>query len=144
MATLSEAEIFDRLRTSLRSAADLCEKLASEPSQGPNYLAIRDELDLIEGASRQAAYWRGDARWLRFGYEMARFQARIGDAIRSHMARDIFKAMAVKIRDALAEADQLRTARTGRRGLILPKPQPGPLRHRPVQVKTPGGIILAA
>lgn len=141
MADLTETEIFDCLRTNLRKAAENCENLAKLPAQGPTYLKLREQLELIEGASRQAGAWRSDMRWNAFGYEMHRFHERIGDAIRSHAARKIFIRMASMIRGALAEAERLRTARTGRRGLILPKVQPGPLRQgRPVQV--PAGTLI--
>jgi hypothetical protein len=145
MSELTEVEIFDRLRTSLRTAVDLCGKLATVPAQGPNYRALIVELELIEGAARQAGYSRDDMRWQLFGYNMARFHQRIGDVIRSRGARKIFLAMAKMIEGALAESEKLRTAKTGRRGLILPIPKTPPLRQgRPVQVKLPSGLLVPA
>lgn len=141
MSVLTEAEIFDRLTTSLRSAIDLCGKLASEPSQGPTYIKIVEELKLIEGASRQAGHWRQDARWMAFGWEMMRFHQRIGDAIRSHMARDVFTHMQGMMKGALVEAEKLRTAKTGRRGPILPVQRPHHRDSRPVYVSR-GGLLV--
>lgn len=145
MSQLTEIEIADRLRTSLRSAVDLCGKLATVPAQGPNYRALVVELEMIEGAARQMGYSRDDMRWQLFGYNMARFHQRIGDVIRSRGARKIFLAMAKMIEGALAEAEKLRTAKTGRRGLILPKPKEAPHRqNRPVAVKLPSGLLVPA
>jgi hypothetical protein len=142
MATLTEAEIFDRLRTSLRAVIQGCEDLARWPAQGPTYMKLREELALLEGAARQAGFARGDARWNRFGWEMAAFQQRIGDAIRCHSPRKVFLAMAEMVRKALYEADKLKVAKTGRRGPILPIPKPGPHREtRPVYVR-PSGLIV--
>lgn len=142
MADLTEIEIFDCLRSNLRKAAENCENLAKLPAQGPTYARLREELELIEGAARQAGAFREDMRWNAFGFEMHRFHERIGDAIRSREARNIFLRMGSMIRGALAEAERLRTARTGRRGVILPKAQPGPLRQgRPVQVPAVAHVI---
>lgn len=143
MSTLTESEVFDRLRTSLRSAADLCGKLATVPAQGPNFIKVREELKLIEGAARQVGNFREDMRWMRFGFEMWRFHQRIGDCIRSRGSREIFLAMKTKLADALRECELLRTVKTGRRGMILPKMQAGPHREtRPVQVSLPSGLIV--
>lgn len=145
MSTLTEIEVFDRLRTSLRSAADLCGKLATVPAQGPNYRKIIEELKLIEGCCRQVGHFREDMRWMKLGWEMSRFHARIGDCIRSHAARDIFLSMKTKILDALTECELLRTVKTGRRGPILPRVAAGPHREsRPVQVRLPSGLIIPA
>ena len=47
------------------------------------------------------------------------------------------------MKGALAEADKLKHAKTGRRGPITPRVRPGPHREtRPVYVKSPGGVIL--
>lgn len=142
MSVLTEAEIFDRLKTSLRTAIDLCGRLATEPSQGPNYLAMIEELQLIEGAARQAGHWREDGRWMAFGWEMARFHQRIGDAIRHHEARSIFLHMQGMMKGALIEAEKLRTSRTGRRGAITPIARPKHRDTRPVHITRPSGLIV--
>jgi len=142
MSTLTEVEIFDCLRTNLREAAQHCENLAKLPAQGPTYRKLVDNLKLIEGASRQAAHWRTDMRWARFGFEMARFHQRIGDAVRSRAAREIFLAMGVKMKDALAECEKLRTAKTGRLGAILPIARPTDRENRPVYIRNPSGLVI--
>lgn len=145
VSAITEQDLFDRLRTSLRQAIQYCKDLANFPAQGPTYLKMREELETLETASRQVGYWREDARWFAFGFEMASFHQRLGDAIRHHMARTVFLHMAKMMEGALAEADKLRTAKTGRRGPILPKPKPGPHREsRPVYIKRPSGLLLPA
>jgi hypothetical protein len=117
--------------------------LAMLPAQGPTYLKLIQELKLVEGAARQVQFAREDARWGMFAYEMNRFHERIGDAIRSHKAREIFMRMAEMMEFCLARCEELRTAATGRRGMILPKPQPGPHREtRPVHITRPSGLIV--
>lgn len=143
MSDLTENEVFDRLRTSLRSAVDLCGKLATVPAQGPNYRKLIEELDLIEGACRQAGAFRFDMRWNLLGYEVARFHARIGDCIRHHASRVIFLAQAKMLTAWLDHAERLRTAKTGKRGPITPREQEAPHREtRPVYVKNPSGLLL--
>jgi hypothetical protein len=143
MSDLTEAEIFDRLRSSLREVIQGCVNLAEWPSQGPTYIQLRKDLALVEGASRQAGHWRRDARWFALGWEVAAFQQRIGDALRCHAPRKVFLGMADFFRKALHEADKLKVAKTGRRGPIMPTPKPGPHREsRPVYVQRPSGLIL--
>lgn len=142
---LGETEIFDRLRDTLRSAITHCGELATLPAQGPTYLAMIVELELIEGASRQMGFNRGDARWTAFGFEMHAFRKRIGDAIRASHARKIFLHMQGMMEGALVEALKLKDAKTGRRGVITPKQRPGPHRDtRPVYIKNPSGLIMPA
>lgn len=140
MSTLTEQEIGDCLRTNIREAVQYCVNLAKLPAQGPTYRKLVDNLKLIEGASRQMGHFREDMRWMRFGWEMARFHQRIGDAVRSRAAREIFLAMSVKLKDALAECDKLRTEKTGRRGAILPILRPVHRETRPVHISAPAYI----
>lgn len=144
MGVLTETEIFDSLRTNLKSAAQHCVDLARLPAQGPTYSKLVEELREIEGAARQAGHWRTDMRWMQFGYEMARFHDRIGECIRSRVARAIFLAMAELMRAKLKEMEVLRDARTGRRGAILPKPLPKHRDTRPVYVQRPSGLLIPA
>lgn len=64
MSDLSEAEIFDCLITNFRLAAEDCDALAKRPISGVAYVDLRDHLALIDGAMKQAAFWREDERWL--------------------------------------------------------------------------------
>ncbi len=141
---LLEHEIWAKLRDTLKSAITHCGMLATFPAQGPTYLKMIVELEEIEGASRQLGFNRGDARWSQFGFEMHAFRKRIGDAIRAHHARTIFLHMQGMMKGALADAEKMKDAKTGRLGAILPKPKPGPHRDtRPVYVR-PSGLIVPA
>jgi hypothetical protein len=167
MGRLTETEIFDCLAENFRAAADLCDRLATEQRKGPNYVALREALKLIGGASRQAATWREDARWLKIAEMVAEAHRRAGDWLRgvrvvegkprvrlSHQEiKRNFTMLAANMRQGFALAEKFRTAKTGRTGMILPivKPvdrQPG----RPVTVSnlppgmamSKGGIIMPA
>jgi hypothetical protein len=144
MSDLTEHEAYDALKTNLRSAIQHCKDLAFFPHVGETYLKMIHELEAIEGAARQVGHFRRDMRWQKFGYEMARFRDRIGDAIRSHMNRAIMLHMAKMMEGALEQVEKLRAAKTGRLGAILPKERPGPHREtRPVHFsRTPGGVLL--
>lgn len=145
MSDLTETEIVDCLKTNFRLAAEHCEDLASFPLAGPTYTKLRAELKLIEGAARQLAGWREDARWLKIGLDMGEAHKRAGNWLRGHHPRKLFLMLAANLRMGLAVAERLRTARTGIIGPILPTVLEGPHRDtRPVQVITPGGIILPA
>lgn len=163
-AALTEVEIFDCLRTNFHLAAENCEKLAVRPKEGMIYRNLRDQLKLLEGACRQAAYWRGgDARWLKIGLYMAEAHKRAGDWLRGIKQPDgsrtplapghrhpLFMKLADNLRAAHARAEEYRTKKTGRIGPILPVAQEAPHRDtRPVHVSVPpslqfskGGIIL--
>lgn len=142
MANLSDSELFDRLKTSLRSAIQHTKNLAVLPAKGPTYRMLVAELKLIEGSCRQIQWAREDMRWGAVANTMENFHQRVGDAIRHHNARNVFLVMANIMERTLYQADQLQHAKTGVRGPILPKVQPGPHREtRPVHISQ-GGIIL--
>ena len=158
MGVLTEQEIFDCLKSNLRLAAQNCDKLAVSPRKGPAYRRLRDELRLIEGACRQAAYWRGDARWLRIGLYMAEVHKRAGDWLRGVKQIDgrrvkiapgqlhpLFSKLAENLRAAYVKASDFQNKRTDRVGLILPKPQP-PRENRDTRpvgyTPSAGGILM--
>jgi hypothetical protein len=157
MGALTEVEIFDCLKSNLRLAAQNCDKLAVSPRKGPIYRRLRDELRLIEGACRQAAFWRGDARWLRIGLYMAEVHKRAGDWLRGIKQTDgtrlkistgqihpLFLKLAENLRAAYVKADDFQNKRTNRIGAILPVPGEPPHRDtRPVGYeRSTGGILL--
>lgn len=146
MSALTEHEAYDCLTDNLRKAIQGCKDLAFFPAKGEVYLNMIHQLEAIEGASRQVGAFRFDMRWNAFGYEMNRFRARIGDAIRCHENRKIMLHMAAMMEGALEQIANLRHAATGRTGPILPKAKPAPHREtRPVGfTKTPGGVLLPA
>jgi hypothetical protein len=138
---LTETEIFDCLSSNARKAAEHAENLGRLPRKGPTYRAYRDCLKLVEGACRQASAWREDTRWLKLGLQMAEAHKRAGDWLRGiktssgtrvklaegHL-HPLFMRMAQNLRALEAKAEELRTKATGRAGMILPVPLPGP--HR--------------
>lgn len=164
MGSLTEAEIFDCLKSNFRLAAELSENLAVAPRKGPLYRQFRDTLKLIEGACRQAAAWRGDTRWLRIGLLIEQAHKRAGEWLRGirlpngtrMMLADghrhpAFSHLAANLRMGMQRAEEFQNRATGRTGLILPKPQPGPHRDtRPVHVtvppavRRPSGLIVPA
>lgn len=159
MGQLTEAEIFDCLTTNFRLAAEDCEKLARSPRKGPTYQSLRDKLELLEGACRQASVWRQDTRWLDIGLYMAKAHdlslewlrgIRAGPGLpRVKLApghiHPLFVKLAENLRAAQAKAEQFRTKATGKIGTILPDMQRAPLRDtNPVGWRRPSGLIVPA
>jgi hypothetical protein len=155
---LTEAVALDCLKTNLRLAAQSCELLAVFPRKGPNYVKLRQELRLIEGACRQVAYFRfGDARWLRIGMYMGECHKRAGGWLRGIKQADgttmkvapghmhpLFTKLAENLRAAYYKACELETKKTDRIGPILPTPGVPPHRDtRPAGWnKSPGGVLV--
>lgn len=153
MANLTEPEIIDCLITNFRLAAESSDALAKLPAKGPTYRRLREELKLCEGASRQLAYWREDARWLQIGLYMEECHKRAGGWLRTHQPARLFSMLAENLRAGLARAQDLKDSKTGKVGAILPKPQEGPHRDtKPVAVNNlpadmvtrPSGLIVPA
>lgn len=163
MGALTEAEIFDCLGTNFRLAAETCELLATVPKKGPNYRKFREHLKLLEGACRQAAFWRQDARWLQLGLMMEHAHQVAGEWLRGVKQPDgsrrpipfgekhpLFMHLAEILRRGHIQAENYRTARTGRVGTILPKPAAHYRETKPVPVsgidftKRPSGLIVPA
>jgi hypothetical protein len=146
MGALTESEIFDCLTSNLQLAAQHAEDLAKLPRKGPTYLAFRDEIKLVEGACKQASAWREDTRWLKLGLMMGEAHKRAGDwlrgiklpsgvrvKIREGELHPLFMMLAVNLRNAARIAEEYRNKATGKLGMILPTPLPGPHRDtRPV------------
>ena len=150
MSALTEIEIFSCLSENFALAAERCEKLAWHPRRGFEYFAFLSEIRLIEGACQQACTWREDYRWLKIGIMMGEVHRLAGAWIRGSKTKDErkeadvrFKKLAENLRMFAREAEDMRVKATGKLGMILPEPLPGPHRDtRPVQVVTPGGIIV--
>jgi hypothetical protein len=144
MGDLTEREIFDRMKSSFREAADISLRLA-RGERGPLYRQLRAHLGLIEGTLRQAAWWREDTRWLYVVPCVARAHQEAGRWLREKGPRtgEKFAKLSEFLRFGEKAAEDLRLKRTERLGLILPRPQAPPHREtRPVTVKTPGGLIV--
>lgn len=163
MGALTEAEIFDCLADNFGKAAQLSEDLAKLPKKGVSYQNFRAALKLIEGAARQAAYWRQDARWLKIGLYMEECHKRAGDWLRGYKLpsglrithkegtlHPLFMNLAENLRKGQAAAEQLRTKKTGRMGVILPNTMAAPHRDTrlvgwtPGERRSRGGLILPA
>ena len=158
MGALTETEIFDCMRTSLKAAAECCDELARTPLKGPVYDRLRKELKLIEGCCRQASAWREDTRWLPIGLMMHEVHDKAGNWLRGWkhpengqrikfaegQRNPLFVKLGENLRALSTVAENLRTKATGRVGMILPKPLPGPHRDtRPVGFRqSPSGLIL--
>jgi hypothetical protein len=162
MGALTEVEIFDCLATNFKLAAELADDLAKLPLKGISYDKFRKTLRLIEGACKQASTWREDSRWLsQIGFAMGECHQRAGNWLRGAKLEDgskvkmsdpqtyeFFRKMAEGLRGLAILAERLKNERTGRMGMILPRPLPGPHRDTiPVGFRTPprvtsGGIIL--
>lgn len=150
MGDLTEAEIFDCLKSNLRQAAQCCDDLAVLPKTGPTYRRLRDHLKLIEGSCKQAAVWRQDARWFTVQHMFAEAHKDAGGWLRGVKVANgpalklapgdrhpRFVGLARKLRAAYEMLDRLQNQRTGKVGTILPKPLPGPHRDtRPVHVSS--------
>jgi hypothetical protein len=145
MGALTETEIFDRMATSLKDAISCSEELASRSERSPAYDRLRVALRLVEGCCRQASAWREDTRWLPIGRMMAEAHQKAGSWLRGYKVQGVriafsegqknqlFVMFADNLRALLAQVEKLRTARTGRVGMILPQVLPAPHRDtRPV------------
>lgn len=143
MSDLTEFEIFDRLVTSFREAAEHCEALALQQNRitGQRYVKLRENLMLIEGAARQAAMWRDDWRWLKIGQYAAECHKRCGDWLRFKTRGRMFLTLAENMRMMQLAAEDMRTRATGVRGPILPEQPKYEPENRQVAVSA-GGIIL--
>jgi hypothetical protein len=150
LGALTEREIFSCMTENLAEAAERCAQLAWHPLRGFVYIQFRKNLKLAEGACRQAAAHREDARWLPIALQLGELHKRCGAWLRSSPTTDtrnqvhpLFKKTAEILLALARQAEDVRDKATNSIGIILPKPLPGPHRDtRPIQVLTPGGLVL--
>ncbi|HLX18448.1 MAG TPA: hypothetical protein VKS24_24945 [Bradyrhizobium sp.] len=150
---LTEIEIFAKI-AELKGASEICGKLAWHPRRGPEYRKLLAILSEAAGAMRQAYYWRNyDARWLYIAEGLEQVRLMAGRWLRDSASKDArtmahpqFVALADMLGKLAGDAQITKTAKTGRLGPILPKPLPEPEIRvgRPVQVISPGGVLLPA
>ena len=149
MSELTEHEMLDRLKSTLRQAAERCRRLGIHPMRGFIYDAMRKDLKQIETDCTAMAFYRGsDARWLSIGQMMEEAHRRAGDWLRQHQtaaARALtipkFNKLAENLDFLLTTIIKLETSATGTVGPILPAVLPAP--HRPgrnVQVALPANM----
>ena len=153
MSALTEIEIFNCLSENFKLAAEHCEDLAKLPAKGPTYKKLIEELKLIEGACRQAGYWRQDDRWFRIGIYAEECHKKAGGWLRTFAPSKYFLKLAEALRAGHVKAEEFKTKKTGQTGMLLTELNVGheaPLRHQPISVilpkpeprKSPGGIII--
>lgn len=165
MSQTAEHEILSLIADNLRKAAEDCEQLAWHPRRGHIYLRFRQALTEVSGGCEQAFYWRNyDGRWLALAELVNFVLARSGNWLRGDRvaspdgrsaswtggtvdhrkkAQPEFQWLANKLREIHYDMERIRDMATGRLGPMLPPVLDGPHRDtRPVQVMTPGGIIL--
>ena len=133
MAHLTENEVADRMRSSLKEAIQACKDLAVKSRAGAPYDRLRDNLALIEGSCRQMAAFRGDATWLPFGMYMAECHKRAGGWLRGYVDNGIhvtwspghinkvFVTLAAQLVAVLDALDVKVDAKTGVNGPVLPE-----------------------
>jgi hypothetical protein len=157
LGDLTEREIFDCLEENFRLAAQNAEKLAHVPNKGPVYAQFRSNHALIEGACRQANYWRQDTRWLAIAKWCGVVHQTCGDWLRGikvkggpriklapgHLHPNFMRAKA-RLEACHRVAIAFRDKKTNTVGMILPEVLPGPHRDtRPVGwSQTQGGLLI--
>lgn len=166
MSQTTEREILSLLADHLKKAAEDCEHLAWHPRRGFIYQRFRQALTEASGCCEQVFYYRGyDEPWLILGNLIAFVLERSGNWLRGDRiltpdgrsmhtggtidhrkkAQPEFRWLANKLRELHYDTERLRDMATGVIGPRMLPEMPGPHRDtRPVQVMTPGGIILPA
>lgn len=141
MSDLRESEIFDRLLTSFRAAEEHCRALAKQENRikGQHYNKLRTQLQLIEGACRQAAVWREDSRWFQIGQYAAECHKRCGGWLRHRDPPKFFLLLADNMQMMFKAVQELKDRATGQRGAILPET---PKYESPTPRVSMGGIII--
>ncbi len=162
MSDLTENEVLDRLKSSLKEAGQAAVTLSLLTRIGPAYTKLREHLLLVEGCCRQIAAMRDDARWYPLGMLMAEAHKRSGNWLRGfkfqgkriyingQSRNQNFTLLAQNLAFMLVGVEKLQHDKTGVRGPILPDVG---TEHRavgaPVPVSLPdhlkvsaGGVIL--
>lgn len=151
MARLTEIEIFSLAVESLRTGEECCRQLAWHPRRGPLYRRFLAAMDDAAGCADQAYYFRDyDARWLRNAAILRHVKDMTGRWLRDSASKDArkmahpqFAALADTLGKLILTTEAYQNGATGRTGPIMPLVQPLPfVSGRPVQVMSPGGIIL--
>lgn len=125
MSGLTENEILAKHEQSLKEAHRACQMLGKNAD--PDYIAPRGHLYgqlkracmALEGSARQLAAFREDARWLKLGIFYAMVQ-RKNQAAFVGQRWGYFEKLQQLFTDGTARMNELRHAKTGKRGPILP------------------------
>ena len=155
LSDLTEAEIFSCLDANLTLAIDQCRILAITPERGIAYVAFREAMDLLDGCCQQASTWREDTRWLMLGQafhslRLCAHRLLMGEQVQNSIERILlaaphalwaFNKMADNLEGLKIIVGQIRHARVGRAGMILPD-MPVPHRDtKPSRVILPAGMM---
>lgn len=127
MSDLTQSEILDKHRQSLKEARDACLWLArnADPDQiaprGAHYRNLKTAMSELEGTARQMSAFRDDTRWLPLGILYGAKTARLAQKFFVQMDWTMFGKLAEVFANGLVRMDELATKKTGRVGPILPK-----------------------
>jgi hypothetical protein len=156
MAT--EIEVFDLMAHSLRAAADICTRIAWDKKRGflymggydrredKRYEGLTEHLKDAEGCCRQAFIFHQDYHWSLMSIKLGTAHKMAGRWMRSSPTQEtrdaahrLFLRLADELRKIEYQAERLKTAATGRIGMILPEPLPEPHQResRPVSIILP-------
>lgn len=123
MNALTEKEQFESIRENLRLAAEDASAIATEPETGLRYIQLRKHLLAAEEACRAVMWLREDARWSEFSLLFPKCQeiSRRWLTPLSVEGKKVFVRMAESLTWLLRYAEDMRTRRSGKRGIILPE-----------------------
>lgn len=121
--------------TSLRECIQASDELASINRRGRIYNRLREHLMLAEGACRQLAVFRQDARWYPIGRMLADVHDKAGDWLRGYKEKGtnrrihfalgeknrLFLMLSANLKALYKGVELLRDSKTGVSGMILPK-----------------------
>ena len=163
MSDLTEGDVINQMKHSLKEAVQAALDLSATSRKGPAYKKLREHLLLVEGCCRQISVMREDTRWLNIGMAMHKAHELSGGwlrgfkhpitGLRISVAPGVRNPLFIKLAENLAflfeGAEKMLRARTGILGPILPAVPSAERRvGAPIQVslppmkKTPSGIIL--
>lgn len=133
MSDLTEAEVIDRLKSSLRECMDASKALATDSRRGKHYSALREHLKLVEGCCRQLGAFREDSRYFKLGLQMEECHKAAGGWLRGYRVNGIkimvapgqlnemFVRLYINIEAILHGVEMMVVAKTGQRGPIVPE-----------------------
>ncbi len=123
MQTLSDKEQFELIRENLRLAAEDAMSISRDIPTGMHYISLRKHLLAAEEACRAIMWLREDARWSEFSLLFPKCVeiSRRWLSPLSVEGKKVFYKMAESIGWLLAYAEDMRTRKTGIKGMILPQ-----------------------
>lgn len=137
---LTEREILDCLKDSLKITTERCQDLA-DGRRGKTYREFKDAMKLVDGCCRQMSGWREDTRWSAFALKVFEVPKRTAKWLREDKKswHAKFAMLADILRAAQVRAMELERKKTGKVGLILPPVLTPPTRTQGRQILVPEG-----